>query len=163
VGWPLTDVTIQPLATEHSLDKNGLTFTEAWIRTPNQCLNPGDLLSISRSGQVIFGGRSNDVFLFNSILISPLEIEDVLRQHPGVEDCAAFGAHSTRFGSIPMAAFTTNPDWPRARVQQELEVLCRDALGTRRPRKLIIMDEIPKGNTGKALRRELSRLHALQG
>lgn len=163
VGWPLSDVTIQPLATEHSLNKNGLTFTETWISTPNQCLNPGDLLSISRSGQVIFGGRANDVFLFNSILISPFEIEDVLRKHPGVEDCAAFGAHSERFGSVPMAAFTAHPDWPEARIHGELQTLCREALGARRPRKLIIMDEIPKGNTGKALRRELSRLHALQG
>lgn len=162
VGWPLPDVTIQPLETRNKLKKNGLTFTEAWISTPVRCLNPGDLLSLSKSGQVIFGGRANDVFLFNSMLISPYEIEDVLRQHPGVEDCAAFGACSERFSHVPMAAFTTKPHWPAAMILQELEALCREALGIRRPRKLIMMDAIPKGNTGKALRRELSRMHALQ-
>lgn len=162
VGWPLADVTIQPLVTDNKLEKNGVSFTEAWISTSNKSLNPGDLLSVSKSGQVIFGGRANDIFLFNSILISPYEIEDVLRQHPGVEDCAAFGAHSERFGSVPMAAFTAYPDWPEARIHAELETLCRDVLGIRRPRKLVRMDAIPKGQTGKTLRRELSRLHALQ-
>lgn len=162
VGWPLPDVTIQPLATEHSLNKNGLAFTEAWISTPNQCLNPGDLLSVSRSGQVIFGGRANDVFLFNSMLISPYEIEDVLRQHPGVADCAAFGANSERFGSVPMAAITTMQDWDSDDLADELEKLCKQHLGIRRPRRFVFTEDIPKGATGKTLRRELGDTYSLK-
>lgn len=162
VGWLLDDVQLEPLSEGAALQRGDLTFREALITTPDKTLNPGDLLAISSSGQVIFGGRSNDVFLFNSILISPYEIEDVLRQHPGVDDCAAFGAQSERFGNVPMAAVTTKPNWAATKIIQELEELCRDMLGIRRPRQLVLMETIPKGSTGKALRRELSRMHALQ-
>jgi hypothetical protein len=162
VGWPLPDVTIQPLVTDNKLEKNGLSFTEAWISTSNKSLNPGDLLSVSKSGQVIFGGRANDVFLFNSILISPNEIEDVLRQHPGVTDCAAFGAHSKRFGSVPMAAITTRQHWDSNEIVHELDKLCKQHLGIRRPQKFIITSNIPKGPTGKTLRRELSNANSLK-
>ena len=162
VGWLLPDVTLKSVDSGSILERENLSFREALITKSHKSLNPGDLLAISASGQVIFGGRANDVFLFNSVLISPLEIEDVLMQHPGINECAAFGATSARFGSVPMAAITARPQWPSEKILQELEALCRESLGIRRPRKLIIMDTIPKGNTGKALRRELSRMHALQ-
>lgn len=162
VGWPLPDVSIELLRTQNNLTKNGLNFDEAWVSTPRCNLNPGDLLSISNSGQVIFGGRANDVLLFNSILVSPFEIEDTIRQHPGVKECAAFGAHSDRFGSVPMAAVVLRECWTSEQITKQLEALCREKLGINRPRKLIILKELPRGSTGKILRRELSNMHALQ-
>jgi acyl-coenzyme A synthetase/AMP-(fatty) acid ligase len=162
VGWPLPDVSVELLITQNNLTKNGLNFHEAWISTPRCNLNPGDLLSISNSGQVIYGGRANDAFVFNSILISPFEIEDAIRQHPGVNECAAFGAHSDHFGGVPMAAVTHKEGWTPEQITKELEALCREKLGINRPRKLIIVKELPRGSSGKILRRELSNTHALQ-
>lgn len=162
VGWPLPDVTIELLEDGIRCERDGQIFREAIMRTPTQSLNPGDLLHISASGQVIFGGRANDVFLFNSVLISPVEIEDALQRHPGVRDCAAFGAASQRYGSVPMAAIIPQPGWSRAALLSDLDGFCREALGTRRPRRFILMDHIPRGATGKVLRRELAAQHSLQ-
>ena len=161
VGWPLKHVNLRLIENSKNLNKNGKIFQEAIIRTPRTTLNPGDYLHISESGQIIFGGRSSDVFLFNSILVSPLEIEDVLNQHAGVKECAAFGAVSNRFGSVPMAAYTIKTGWDSKHIDQELDTLCREHLGKVRPRKLVKMDILPRGRTGKILRRELSSIHAL--
>jgi acyl-CoA synthetase (AMP-forming)/AMP-acid ligase II len=161
VGWLLPDVTMEPLDGGSRCEQRGLIFSEALITTPSIRLNPGDLLGRSASGQVIFGGRANDTFLFNSVLISPLELEDVLMQHPGLRDCVVFGATSERFGGVPMAAIIPHALWQAEVLIQELDQLCRAALGPRRPRRYILTEAIPKGATGKTLRRELSTLHSL--
>lgn len=162
VGWLLGDVAMEPIEGSSGLQQGTLSFSEVLISTPHTTFNPGDLLAVTPSGEVIFGGRSNDIFLFNSNMISPFEIEDVLRQHPGVEDCAAFGAHSDRFGGIPMAAVIIKSGWNTEITILELETVCRNSLGTRRPRRLIPVEVIPRGSTGKALRRELGLTYALQ-
>lgn len=162
VGWPLKEVSINLLKTNNSLHKNGKIFDEAMISTPRETINPGDYLHISQSGQVIFGGRSSEVFLFNSILVSPLEIEDVLKTHAGIKECAAFGGESNRFGSVPMAAYTIQPGWAKKQIEIELDTLCREHLGKIRPRKYVALETLPTGNTGKVLRRELSRMYSLK-
>ena len=162
VGWPLKHVKITTIESAESLKTRGKVFSEAIIRTPRTTFNPGDYLHISQSGQVIFGGRSSEVFLFNSILVSPLEIEDVLKKHAGIKECAAFGGQSNRFGSVPMAAYTIQPGWPENQIDMELDALCREHLGKIRPRKYVALKTLPIGNTGKILRRELSRIHSLK-
>ena len=162
LGWLLNHVKLQPLVNGEGFERDGLNFREAMITTPSRCLNPGDLLAISNSGQIIFGGRSNDVFLYNSILISPVEIEEIIYSHPGIQECAAFGALSERFGGVPMAAITAKDGWSNQQLTQDLEALCREALGTRRPHRFISMAEIPKGSTGKALRRTFREQYALK-
>ena len=89
-------------------------------------------------------------------------IEDVLKTHGGVKECAAFGGQSNRFGSVPMAAYTIQPGWAKKQIEIELDTLCREHLGKIRPRNYIALDTLPKGNTGKVLRRELSRIHSLK-
>lgn len=162
VGWLLNHVTLDPLNNSDGFERDGLRFREALIKTPSRTLNPGDLLAISSSDQIIFGGRSNDVFLYNSNLISPAEIEEVIYSHPGIQECAAFGASSARFGGVPMAAVTAHPGWSSDQVIQEVDSLCREALGFRRPHRFIEMQNIPKGSTGKVLRRDLRSQYALK-
>ncbi|MCP9887545.1 acyl--CoA ligase [Cyanobium sp. ATX 6A2] len=162
VGWPIPSVKLEPTGPERYA-RDGLCFREVIATAPGRDpFNPGDLLAFSASGQVIFGGRSNDVFLFSSLLISPFEIEEVLSQHPAVEQCVAFGAQSERYGGVPMAAVRLRPGHEAATVLTELDQLARDSLGHRRPRRIIPLDTIPEGPTGKPLRRVLSEQFALQ-
>lgn len=162
VGWPLKEVSIHPIETKDSLYKNGKVFNEAIISTPRTTFNPGDFLHISQSGQIIFGGRSNDSFLYNSLLISPIEIEDVVCRHAGVKECVAFGATSNRFGAVAMVGLVIYEEFNFQQMLGEVDQLCREFLGIRRPHKIILMDKIPKNQSGKALRRELSKRYSLQ-
>ena len=61
-----------------------------------------------------------------------------------------------------MAAYTIKTGWDAKHIDQELDTLCREHLGKVRPRKLVQMDILPRGKTGKILRRELSSIHALK-
>ena len=162
VGWPLEEVSIQPIETQNSLYKNGKKFQEAIISTPRTTFNPGDLLHVSKTGQIIFGGRSNDTFLYNSIIISPTEIEDVVYRYTGVKECVAFGATSNRFGAVAMVGILLNKGFNNGQAIHEVDLLCRKYLGKKRPQKIIIMNVIPRNQSGKALRRVLSKQYSLQ-
>ncbi len=162
VGWPLRGVTLEPTGPVR-YERDGLSFREVIVCAPGYSpFNPGDLLAFSASGQVIFGGRSNDIFLFASVLISPYEIEEVLSQHEAVEQCVAFGAQSKRYGGVPMAAVRLRTGHQAPAVLAELDQLARAGLGQRRPRRIMALDAIPAGPTGKPLRRLLSEQYALQ-
>lgn len=162
VGWPIPGVELEPTGPVRYAER-GLSFREVIVRTPGYSpFNPGDLLAFSASGQLIFGGRSNDVFLFASVLISPFEIEEVLSQHPAVEHCVAFGARSDRYGGVPMAAVRLRPGHDAPAVLAELDQIARASLGARRPRRILELDSFPEGPTGKPLRRVLSERFALQ-
>ncbi|MCP9928330.1 class I adenylate-forming enzyme family protein [Cyanobium sp. CH-040] len=180
LGRPLANVVLEPIDDTAPLLRDGLEFREmrvrkTWhIRPPGQPgaapvpvkvvegFNPNDLLARSPSGQIIFGGRANDVFLFRSLLVSPLEIEEVLRAQPEVLDCAGFGAPSPHYGAVPMAAVVLRPGVDPQETSDRLRRLAREQLGVRSPKKIVVLpDDLPRGPTGKPLRRVLADAHRL--
>jgi len=179
VGRPLANVVMEPIDDGEPLRRDGLEFREmrvrkTWhVRPPDQPgaapvpvkvvegFNPNDLLARSSSGQIIFGGRANDVFLFRSLLVSPLEIEEVLRAQPEVLDCAGFGAPSPHYGAVPMAAVVLQPGVDPQEAAERLRRLAREQLGVHSPKKIIALPDLPRGPTGKPLRRVLADSHRL--
>ena len=122
---------------------------------------PGDLLRRWPDGLLSFAGRSNDVFLFRSLLVCPHEIENVLGDDAAVAEVVAFGAPSSVYGAVPMAALRLRPGVDPDQELPRLRRHCQETIGVRAPKALIPMEEIPRGPSGKPLRRELARLHAL--
>jgi acyl-CoA synthetase (AMP-forming)/AMP-acid ligase II len=182
IGWPLPNVRISfDPATDARWLADGLgeaVVQKTWRvnllhpehgpitleRTETES-RPGDLLRRWPDGQFSFGGRANDVFLFRSLLVSPLEIENLLAADRAVEEVVAFGAPSSVYGAVPMVALRlrSDPD-PDASPERELERLrrhCQLAMGAKAPKALILMEAIPRGPSGKPLRRELARQYAL--
>ena len=126
-----------------------------------EAMRPGDLLRRWPDGQLSFAGRANDVFLFRTVLVSPHEIEDLLAEDPAVREVVAFGAPSSVYGAVPMAALCLRAGLDPDQELPRLRRLCQDAMGYRAPKALIPLEAIPRGPSGKPLRRELARLHAL--
>jgi acyl-CoA synthetase (AMP-forming)/AMP-acid ligase II len=88
--------------------------------------------------------------------VAPAEIEAVLLGHPGVRDCAVFGVPDDVAGEVPVAAVVLDPDRPAR--EAELEDLVRESLaGYKRLHAVVIVDEIPRLPSGKALRRTLQQ------
>ena len=162
VGWWLDDVEADPINKSAEYKRDNLNFKEFIIKNSVVEFNPNDLLAISNSGQVIFGGRSNDVFLFSSVLISPMEIEEVVFKNKKVRDCVAFGANSNTYGKVPMVLVTLHKEEETNQVISEIKNLTMNELGRKRPLKIIITRNIPKGPTNKPLRKELSKLYSLK-
>lgn len=181
VGRPLANVRLEPLGPVR-LERFGLAFREMRVDKTRHRLQPdgqgalvwrpgggvrnfrpGDLLALSPSGHVIFGGRANDVFLFQGQMVSPFEIEDALREAPEVHDCAGFGAPSATYGAVPMAAVVLRPGVSDAAAAAErLRQLGRERMGHRSAKKIVVLEELPRGPGGKPLRRVLAERHALR-
>ena len=117
---------------------------------------PGDLGSLTPDGCLCIHGRTDDMMNLNSIKIFPAEIERVLEGHPAVRAAAAFAIPSAVHGSIPAAAVELHRS---ARVDvEELMVRARARLGVRSPRKIIVLDALPRNAAGKIVKSELVAL-----
>ena len=123
-------------------------FREGWFY-------PRDLVSLMPGEPLIFHGRADDVMILNGINIFPSAIEDTLESHPDVKEAVAYAIKSRVHGEIPVAAVVLN-DTAEAGLATDLLNHCRQVLGIRAPRQIVVVDRIPRNAGGKPLRRELS-------
>ena len=76
------------------------------------------------------------------------EVEDVLRNHPSIFDCALIGVDDDRFGEAVAAAIVLNPGCTLS--DEELIAYCRANLPSyKKPRYVAFVDELPHNVTGK--------------
>ncbi|MGH8713825.1 MAG: class I adenylate-forming enzyme family protein [Casimicrobiaceae bacterium] len=122
---------------------------------------PGDVVALTSDGRLCLHGRSDDMMNLNGIKIFPAEIERVLEQHPAVKAAAAFSKPSAAHGDIPVAAVELHA-FATAGVD-ELLAHARVRLGVRAPRKIIVLDALPRNAAGKLVKRELAQLVAPAG
>ena len=110
---------------------------------------------LDAEGYLFIEGRLDDVIVRGGENISPGEIEDVLRAHPGVADVAVIGAPDEQWGErvaaviVPKDAAPTPEelsDWVRARLRS-----------TKTPETYEFRSELPYNETGKLLRRVLKQ------
>ena len=107
---------------------------------------------LDAAGFLYVTGRLDDVIVRGGENISPGEIEDVLREFPGVADVAVVGVPSQEWGEEIAAAVVAEPgSHPEP---AELAEFVRQRLrSTKQPAKIRLFDELPYNETGKLLRR----------
>jgi long-chain acyl-CoA synthetase len=116
---------------------------------------PGDLVRQLPGGALSVLGRKDDMMILNGINIFPSEVERVLESFPGVRHAVCFPLGSPVHGEIPVAAVElTRPD---AATPDALASFARGQLGVRSPRKIVVMDELPRNAQGKIVKRDLAR------
>jgi acyl-CoA synthetase (AMP-forming)/AMP-acid ligase II len=113
---------------------------------------PGDLACLSADGQVLFKGRSDDMMIFHGVNIYPVEIENCLNEHAEVVESAAFPLPAGEMGDMPVAAVRLRSEVSEA----ELVEFCRERLGMRSPRRVVAVDDFPRNQMGKPLKREMA-------
>jgi acyl-CoA synthetase (AMP-forming)/AMP-acid ligase II len=116
---------------------------------------PGDLFSQDEGSPLIFHGREADVMVLNGLKIFASLIEDTLASHPDVKEAVAYPIKSRVHGEIPAAAVVLSAK-AQSRDPAHLLDYCRQSLGVRSPRRIVILDSIPRTQAGKPLRRILS-------
>jgi acyl-CoA synthetase (AMP-forming)/AMP-acid ligase II len=116
---------------------------------------PGDLFSQDEGCPLIFHGREADVMVLNGLKIFASLIEDTLASHPDVKEAVAYPIKSRVHGEIPAAAVVLSAT-AQSRDPGHLLDYCRQSLGVRAPRRIVILDSIPRTQAGKPLRRTLS-------
>lgn len=118
----------------------------------------GDLAYLDEEQRIKLCGRSDDMFVFNSMNIYPQDIESELCQFPGVIDAAVFPKASSTHGNIPVAMVVFAPG--QAPDVNELKAFIYDRVGVRRPRQYMLVNDIPRNASGKILRQQAVSLSA---
>ena len=133
--------------------QNAAAFTaDGYFRT-------GDLGLITADGDLQFKARDSEMIKRAGINIAPAEIEEVLRQHPGVAAAGVAGAPHPQKGEI-IVAFVV-PVRGAVLDAEELRAHCRTLAATyKTPDRIEICALLPVTNTGKLLRRELTKMAA---
>lgn len=140
-----------PSIVDEYLDNPAATaasFRDGWFRT-------GDVGKLSPDGYLTLVGRLKELINRAGEKISPYEVEDVLLAHPAVAEAAAYPVPDEKYGEqVGVVVVLTGEATPR-----ELSAHCADRLAAfKRPAKVTILPEIPKGPTGKIQRRTLGAL-----
>lgn len=114
----------------------------------------GDLGRLDEDGYLYIGSRSDDVIIRGGENISPGEVEEVLARHPAVRAAAVVGIPDEEWGQR-IVAFVETRDG--ARVDgEELRELTRSSLASFKvPESVVVVDELPRNDTGKVLRTRL--------
>ena len=126
------------------------TFTEdGWFKT-------GDIAVYENGYYRILGRNSVDIIKSGGYKISALEIEEVLRKHSQIKECAVVGIPDEEWGEIIGASLildTDNIDLGK------LNEWLKDKLpGYKTPRKYIFQDDLPRNVMGKVTKKELIKL-----
>ena len=116
----------------------------------------GDIAIINENGSLKIVDRKKDMIISSGFNVYPNEIEDYVSQHPDVRECGVIGVNDSNRGES-IKLFIVKEE----KKLGEIEVInfCKKGLAVYKiPKKVIFIDEIPKNNVGKILRRKLREL-----
>jgi acyl-CoA synthetase (AMP-forming)/AMP-acid ligase II len=131
----------------------GLPAETAELLTEDGWLRTGDGGHLDDDGNLFLTDRVKDLVITGGENVYPAEVEAVLRRHPGVADVAVYGVPDPRWGEAVAAAVV--PRDP-ALTPGELVAFTDGLLaGYKRPRAVLMLDELPRNAAGKVLRRRL--------
>jgi long-chain acyl-CoA synthetase len=129
-------------------DETAAAFHAGWFKT-------GDIGRVDDDGFYYIVDRKKDLIIRGGFNVYPREVEEVLYEHPAVREVAVIGLPDESLGEeigaavALKAAASVTPEELREFVKQRLAAY-------KYPRRVWIVDELPKGPTGKILRREVT-------
>jgi long-chain acyl-CoA synthetase len=130
------------------IEETRTVLADGWFKT-------GDLADISSEGYVRIVGRKRERILRGGYSIFPQEVEAVLLSHPAVAEAAVVGIPSPELGE-EIAAFVALKPAASAAAEELLEHCKKRLARFKYPRQVRILNELPKGPTGKILKSELA-------
>jgi len=120
---------------------------DGWFRT-------GDLGRVDADGYFMIVDRKKDMIIRGGYNVYPREIEEVLYEHPAVAEAAVIGLPHPALGEEVGAAVTLKPG-ADATARELRDYVNAQVAAYKYPRKVWIVDALPKGPTGKILKREI--------
>ena len=122
---------------------------DGWLRT-------GDLARVDEDGYFFIVDRKKELIIRGGYNVYPREIEEVLYEHPAVAEAAVVGIAHDELGEEVGAAVALKPGATAA--PEELRAFVKEKVAAYKyPRHVWLVSELPKGPTGKILRREVRR------
>jgi len=127
--------------TKKTIDKDG------WVHT-------SDMGYVDEDGYFFLAGRSSDIIIRAGENIAPEELENVIRDHPKIDDVAVIGVPDETWGEEPLAIVVLKKG--QKATPEEVMEFCRQNLSSfKRPRGVIFVDSLPRNPMGKVIKKEL--------
>jgi len=120
---------------------------DGWFRT-------GDIGHLDEHGYLFISDRKKDLIKSGGATVSPREVEEVVHQHPAVQEVAIIGVPDDTWGEAVKALVVLRPGASTS--ETELIAFCKDRLASfKKPRSVEFVPDLPKSANNKVLRREL--------
>jgi oxalate---CoA ligase len=129
---------------ESNVKANAEAYVNGWFRT-------GDQGTLDTEGYLSLTGRLKEIINRGGEKISPREIDELLMDHAAVAQVVCFGMPHTKLGE-EVAAVVVLRDQMQATERELQDFVALRAADFKVPKKILFMDEIPKGATGKLQR-----------
>ncbi len=156
-----------PTGSDGEIEVRGLTVMAGYWRDPEATakslrggwLRTGDIGRLDADGFLTLTDRSKDVIISGGTNIYPREVEEVLLQHPAIQEASVIGETDAEWGEVVVACIVTRPE---ANVTDEaLDAHCLAAIARfKRPKRYIRLAELPKNSYGKVLKVALREMVA---
>ena len=132
-------------------EETATAFRDGWFRTGDRAVRQ------KHNGYRILGRESVDIIKTGGEKVSALEIEDVLRRHPRIEDCAVVGIPDDEWGEQVSAAVVPTPGG--AVPAPELRAWVKEYLaGYKAPARIMVCEALPRNSMGKVLKTQVRDL-----
>ena len=129
---------------------NANSFVDGWFRT-------GDRGYVDGDGYLFLTGRLKEIINRGGEKISPAEVDEVLSQHPAVSEAVAFASPHPTLGEDVAVAIVVREG--RTVAESELRAFAADRLASHKiPQRILYVNEIPKGASGKPQRIALGEM-----
>jgi long-chain acyl-CoA synthetase len=130
-------------------EATSIAFRNGWFHT-------GDIGYRDRDGFFYIVDRKSDMIIRGGENIYPREIDEVLYRHPAVAAAATIGVPDPLYGE-DVAAFVVLKEDGRASEDELIQYCLKHLADYKSPKTIRIVESIPKGPTGKLLKRELAK------
>jgi len=125
------------------------------VISPDGWFATGDIATRDKDGYYFIVDRKKDMLIRGGFNVYPREIEEVLYQHPAIAEAAVIGIPDDKYGQEVKAVVALKNDGATA-TEDDIIAFCKSKLAAfKYPRVVEIVDALPKGPTGKILKRAL--------
>ncbi|MEA2191828.1 MAG: long-chain acyl-CoA synthetase, partial [Solirubrobacteraceae bacterium] len=115
----------------------------------------GDMAKVDEDGYFFIVDRKKDLIIRGGYNVYPREVEEVLYEHPAVREAAVVGVPHDEWGEEVGAAVALKEG--ESVDAEELQAFVKEQVASYKyPRRIWFVDELPKGPTGKILKREIT-------
>ena len=178
VGVPITDTDCRivdletgtndlPLGEPGEILLKGPQLTKGYYKKPEETADSirngwfftGDIGYMDDEGYLFIVDRKKDMIIAGGYNIYPRDIDEVLFEHPKIQEACAVGLPDPYRGETVKVFVVTKPG--EAMTEEEVTSYCRKKLAAYKVPKLVeFMDELPKSTVGKVMRRQLREMEA---
>jgi long-chain acyl-CoA synthetase len=123
------------------------TIHDGWLHT-------GDMGTVDEDGYFFIVDRKKDLIIRGGYNVYPREIEEVLYEHPAVREAAVVGVPHDEYGEEIGAAVALK-DGEEVTAEELRDFVKEQVAAYKYPRQIWFVDDLPKGPTGKILKREI--------